>query len=182
MQLWICDPGSLASLISSSEPHCGFDSRLGLRNIVVSLWLSLSSKQFTFNLPSWKSFHMLRFVLRMCIYENVIPVTFSKFFIFGSFFLEGKPNRFLPPRLVLHPPHCLLVWSVARINKKSAMIKNHSQWRCCQDLPRAKPVMVRNQRLHNHPNQWWVQYTRLSLSSKQERDFCGEQCSSSWVL
>ena len=37
---------------------CGFDSRVGLRNIFLSLRLSLSSKQLTFNLPSCKSFHI----------------------------------------------------------------------------------------------------------------------------
>ena len=41
-----------------SPEGCGFDSRLGLRNIFLSLRLSLSSKQFTFKLPSCKSFHI----------------------------------------------------------------------------------------------------------------------------
>ena len=40
------------------ERVTGFDSRLGPRNIFLSLRLSLISKQFTFKLPSCKSFHI----------------------------------------------------------------------------------------------------------------------------
>ena len=46
---------------------CGFDSRLGLRNIFLSLLLSLSSKQFTFKITKLQVISYIYIVYYICV-------------------------------------------------------------------------------------------------------------------